>query len=155
MVPPPATTILNAPQYLTGKVLGDDAAAYYRGTRLGGKADVVLLTQDSLQFLAPRFVAMRDALQGHARRRLSSPTFRRNPVNEDGGYATMKTDPPGASATSMWCSAPIRWCSARCAALREAGKDRPDQYPRRDRRRAGGGGGDQAGQRAVQGEHCA
>ena len=29
---------------------------------LGGKANVVLLTQDSLQFLAPRFVAMRDSL---------------------------------------------------------------------------------------------
>ena len=34
----------------------------------GGRANVVLLTHDSLQFLAPRFVAMRDALQGNARR---------------------------------------------------------------------------------------
>ena len=51
VVPPPATSLLNAPQYLTGKVLGDAAAAYIR-TRLGGNAKVVLLTQDSLQFLA-------------------------------------------------------------------------------------------------------
>ena len=59
VVPPPATEILNAPQYLTGKALGDAAAAYIRD-RLGGRASVVLLTHDSLQFLAPRFV-------GHAR----------------------------------------------------------------------------------------
>ena len=30
---------------------------------LGGKAKVVLLTQDSLEFLAPRFVALRDSLR--------------------------------------------------------------------------------------------
>jgi ribose transport system substrate-binding protein len=52
VVPPPAISLLNAPQYLTGKVLGDEAAAYVR-TRLKGKAKVVLLTHDSLQFLAP------------------------------------------------------------------------------------------------------
>ena len=62
IVPPPATTILNAPQYLTGKALGDAAADYIRDS-FGGKADVVLLTQDSLQFLAPRFAAIRDALK--------------------------------------------------------------------------------------------
>src|SRR4051812_44526847 len=37
VVPPPATTVLNAPQYLTGKVLGEEAAAYIR-THLRGKA---------------------------------------------------------------------------------------------------------------------
>src|SRR5471032_1050601 len=63
VVPPPATSLLNAPQYLTGKVLGDAAADYIR-THLAGKANVVLLTHDGLQFLAPRFVAMRDALKG-------------------------------------------------------------------------------------------
>jgi ribose transport system substrate-binding protein len=30
VVPPPATSLLNAPQYLTGKVLGDAAAAHIR-----------------------------------------------------------------------------------------------------------------------------
>ena len=47
VVPPPATTILNAPQYLTGKVLADAAVDYIR-TRLKGRAKVVLLTHDSL-----------------------------------------------------------------------------------------------------------
>ena len=65
VVPPPATTILNAPQYLTGKVLGDEAAAYIR-TRLKGRAKVVLLTHDSLQFLAPRFAAMRELTERDA-----------------------------------------------------------------------------------------
>jgi ribose transport system substrate-binding protein len=53
VVPPPATSILNAPQYLTGKVLAEAAAAYIRD-RLKGKARVVLLTHDSLQFLSAR-----------------------------------------------------------------------------------------------------
>src|SRR5674476_853029 len=57
-----AISLLNAPQYLTGKVLGDKAAEYIR-LKLGGKAKVVLLTHDSLQFLAPRFTAMRDSLR--------------------------------------------------------------------------------------------
>ena len=46
IVPPPATLLLNAPQYQTGKVLADAAIAYINA-KLGGKADVVLLTQDS------------------------------------------------------------------------------------------------------------
>ena len=62
IVPPPATSLLNAPQYLTGKELGDAAAAYIRD-EFGGKANVVLLTQDSIQFLAPRFAAIRDSLK--------------------------------------------------------------------------------------------
>ena len=62
IVPPPATSILNAPQYLTGKALGDAAADYIR-SNLDGHAKVVLLTHDSLEFLAPRFAAMRDVLQ--------------------------------------------------------------------------------------------
>ena len=49
VVPPPATSLLNAPQYLTGKVLGDAAAAYIKD-HLGGKAKVVLLTHDSSSF---------------------------------------------------------------------------------------------------------
>ncbi len=89
VVPPPATTILNAPQYLTGKVLGDAAAAYIK-SNLGGKAKVVLLTHDSLQFLAPRFVAIRDSL-----RALPGATIVADisplTVDEAGGAAMMRT----------------------------------------------------------------
>ncbi len=85
----PATSLLNAPQYLTGKALGDAAAAYIKG-RLKGKANVVLLTHDSLQFLAPRFVAMRDALQDLPGATIVadiSPVT----VNKEGGEAMMRT----------------------------------------------------------------
>jgi len=88
IVPPPATTILNAPQYQTGQVLAEAAAAHIR-TRLGGKAKVVLLTHDNLQFLAPRFTAMRDTLRkmpGVTIVADISPTT----VDRAGGYRTMK-----------------------------------------------------------------
>ncbi len=89
IVPPPAVTILNAPQYLTGKVLAEAAAAYIR-TRLGGKAKVVLLTHDNLQFLAPRFTAMRDTL-----RQMPGVTIVADispaTIDKAGGYRTMKT----------------------------------------------------------------
>ena len=68
VVAPPATSLLNAPQYLTGKTLGDAAAAYIND-QLDGKAEVVLLTQDSIEFLAPRFVAIREVLERHPRRK--------------------------------------------------------------------------------------
>ncbi|MEQ1771413.1 MAG: sugar ABC transporter substrate-binding protein [Devosia sp.] len=124
VVPHPATTILNAPQYLTGKVLGDDAADYIRET-LGGRADVVLLTQDSLQFLAPRFAAMRDSLNMPGVRILAdiSP----NPVSEEGGYETMKLILEAHSTIDVVLGADTVVLGA-LRALREAGKDRPDQY---------------------------
>src|ERR1044071_6588588 len=46
VVPPPATSLLNAPQYLTGKTLGDAAGAYIKD-KLGGRANVVLLTHNN------------------------------------------------------------------------------------------------------------
>jgi len=125
VVPPPATTLLNAPQYLTGKVLGDAAAAYIRA-RLGGKAKVVLLTHDSLQFLAPRFTAMRDALKdipGVTIVADISPTT----VNKDGGMATMRTILLAQPNIDVVLGADTVVLGA-LAALREAGKARPNQF---------------------------
>ena len=125
VVPPPATTILNAPQYLTGKTLGDAAADYIR-TKLNGKADVVLLTQDSLQFLAPRFAGIRaslNALPGVSVIADISP----NPVNEDGGYATMKLVLEAHPNVDVVLGADTVVLGA-LKALREAGKTRPDQF---------------------------
>ncbi|MCY0916432.1 sugar ABC transporter substrate-binding protein [Massilia sp. H27-R4] len=125
IVPPPATTVLNAPQYLTGKVLGDTAADYIR-TRLGGKAKVVLLTHDSLKFLAPRFTAMRDAL-----RALPGVTvvadISPSTVDKQGGYRTMKTILLAHSNVDVVLGADTVVLGA-LAALREAGKARPDQF---------------------------
>lgn len=125
VVPPPAITILNAPQYLTGKTLAEDATAYIRDV-LGGKANVVLLTQDAMQFLAPRFTAMRDALAA-----LPGVTIvadiSPNPVNEDGGYATMKLILEAHPKVDVVLGADTVVLGA-LRALRETGKVRPDQY---------------------------
>jgi len=125
IVPPPATLLLNAPQYLTGKVLGEAAADYIR-TRLGGKAKVVLLTHDSLQFLAPRFVAMRDALRdipGVTIVADISPTT----VNKEGGLAIMRTILLAQPKVDVVLGADTVVLGA-LAALREAGAARPDQF---------------------------
>ena len=125
VVPPPATTLLNAPQYLTGKVLGDAAAAYIRSA-LKGKANVVLLTHDNLQFLAPRFVAIRDSLKD-----LPGVTIVADisplTVNEEGGQAMMQTILLANPKIDVVLGADTVVLGA-LAALREAGKARPDQF---------------------------
>jgi ribose transport system substrate-binding protein len=125
VVPPPAITLLNAPQYLTGKVLGDAAAAYIRA-RLQGKAKVVLLTHDGLQFLAPRFVAMRDSLRdipGVTIVADISPAT----VNKEGGLAMMRTIMLAQPNVDVVLGADTVVLGA-LAALRQAGKARADQF---------------------------
>ena len=125
VVPPPATTILNAPQYLTGKKLADAAVAHIQ-EKLGGKADVVLLTQDSIQFLAPRFVAIRDALASLPGVRVVAD-ISPSPVSKDGGLATMRTILVAHDKIDVVLGADGVVLGA-LQALREAGKDRPDQF---------------------------
>ncbi len=127
IVPPPATLLLNAPQYATGKVLTDAAIAYINN-KLGGKANVVLLTQDSTQYLAPRFKAMRDGLA-----KLPGVTILADitpdPVNKEGGYATMKTillaNPDDAIDVVLGADSVVLGA---LKALREAHADRSDQF---------------------------
>lgn len=125
IVPPPAVTILNAPQYQTGKVLAEAAATYIR-TRLGGKAKVVLLTHDNLQFLAPRFTAMRDTL-----RQLPGVTIVADitptTIDKAGGYRTMKTILLAQPNIDVVLGADTVVLGA-LDALREAGKARPTQF---------------------------
>lgn len=125
IVPPPATTILNAPQYLTGKELGAAAAAYIKD-RLGGKANVALLTQDSIEFLAPRFVAIRDSLKDIPGVTIVAD-ISPNPVNAEGGFATMNTILLAHPRVDVVLGADSVVLGA-LAALRAAGKDRPDQF---------------------------
>ncbi|BCW89201.1 hypothetical protein sos41_23580 [Alphaproteobacteria bacterium SO-S41] len=125
VVPPPAITLLNAPQYLTGKELGD-AAARYINEKLGGVANVVLLTHDNLEFLAPRFAAMRDALQdmpGVVIVADISPAT----IDRQGGFATMNTILLANSTIDVVLGADTVVLGA-LDALRQAGKDRPDQF---------------------------
>jgi ribose transport system substrate-binding protein len=125
IVPPPATSILNAPQYLTGKVLADEAAEFIQ-KRLGGSARVVLLTHDSLQFLAPRFTAMRDVFRkmpGVSIVADISPLT----VDEAGGAAMMKTILLANPQVDVVLGADTVVLGA-LSALRETGKVRPDQF---------------------------
>lgn len=125
VVPPPATSLLNAPQYLTGKTLGDAAAAYIKG-RLGGTAKVVLLTHDSLQFLAPRFVAMRDSLKDMPGVTIVAD-ISPSTVNKEGGFATMSIILTAHPDVDVVLGADTVVLGA-LAALRAAGKARPDQF---------------------------
>lgn len=125
VVAPPATSLLNAPQYLTGKVLGDAASAYIKGT-LGGKAKVVLLTQDSLEFLAPRFVALRDSLRDIPGANIVAD-ISPNPVSKDGGFATMRTILLANPDVDVVLGADNVVLGA-LAALRAAGKTRANQF---------------------------
>ncbi len=125
IVPPPATLLLNAPQYETGKVLADAAIAYIQA-KLGGRAKVVLLTQDTMQYLAPRFEAMRDELS-----KLPDVTvvadIAPSPVSEQGGYDTMNTILLGIPDVDVVLGADAVVLGA-LRALRDAKKDRPDQF---------------------------
>ena len=125
IVPPPATLLLNAPQYATGKAL-TDAAIQHINAKLGGKAAVVLLTQDTMQFLTPRFEAMRDGLS-----KLPGVTIvadiAPSPVNKQSGFDTMNTILLANSDVDVVLGADAVVLGA-LRALRAAGKDRPDQF---------------------------
>ncbi len=125
IVPPPATSLLNAPQYATGKAL-TDAAVTYINDKLGGKANVVLLTQDQIEFLAPRFAAMRDGLKGMPGVTIVAD-ITPNPVNKEGGFATMSTLLQAHPDIDVVLGADTVVLGA-LAALQAAGKARPDQF---------------------------
>lgn len=124
IVAPPATLLLNAPQYATGKVLTDAAVDYIK-TKLNGKANVVLLTQDS-EFLAPRFAAMRDGLKALPGVNIVAD-IAPNPVDKDGGFATMSTILQAHPDVDVVLGADAVVLGA-LAALESAGKARPDQF---------------------------
>lgn len=125
IVPPPATLLLNAPQYATGKALTDAAVAHIK-SKLGGKANVVLLTQDTMQFLSPRFDAMRDGLNA-----LPGVTIvadiAPNPVTKQGGFDTMNTILLAEPTIDVVLGGDAVVLGA-LEALRAAGKARPDQF---------------------------
>jgi ribose transport system substrate-binding protein len=125
IVPPPATSLLNAPQYETGKVLAE-AAAKYINEKLGGKANVVILSHDSMEFLAPRFAAMRDTFKPMSGVSIVAD-ISPNPVNKEGGFATMSTILQAHPDVDVVLGADTVVLGA-LAALEAAGKARPDQF---------------------------
>ena len=125
IVPPPATLILNAPQYATGKVLTDAAIAHINA-KLGGKANVVLLTQDTMQFLTPRFDAMRDGLSNLPGVTIVADISPEHVSTED-GFATMNTILLANPDVDVVLGSDAVVLGA-LKALRAAGKARPDQF---------------------------
>ena len=125
VVPPPAISLLNAPQYLTGKVLGEAAAAYIK-SRLNGRARIVLLTHDSLQFLAPRFAAMRDVFKDMPGVTIVADISPLT-VNKQGGFAMMQTIMLAHPTIDVVLGADTVVLGA-LEALRQAGRARPDQF---------------------------
>ncbi len=125
VVPPPAVTILNAPQYLTGEVLAK-AASDYIAKELGGNANVVLLTHDSLEFLSPRFTAMRDVL-GKLPGATIVADISPSPVNVEGGYEMMKLILLAHPKIDVVLGADTVVIGA-LRALREAGVASPKQF---------------------------
>ena len=125
IVPPPATLLLNAPQYATGKALTDAAVAYIN-SKLDGKANVVLLTQDSMQYLAPRFAAMRAGLGALPGVNIVAD-ITPNPVSKEGGYETMKTILLANPDIDVVLGGDAVVLGA-LKALREAGKARSEQF---------------------------
>ena len=86
----------------------------------------MLLTQDSLEFLAPRFVAMRDSLRDMPGVTIVAD-ISPNPVNKEGGFATMRTILLANPDVDVVLGADTVVLGA-LAALRAAGKARPDQF---------------------------
>lgn len=125
IVPPPAVTLLNAPQYRTGQLLGEAAARHIR-ERLAGRANVAILSHDSLEFLAPRFVAMRDALRAVPGATIVADI---SPVTVDhqGGFDMMNTILVANSRIDVVLGADTVVLGA-LAAMRAAGQARPDQF---------------------------
>jgi ribose transport system substrate-binding protein len=125
IVPPPATLLLNAPQYATGKALTDAAIAYIN-EKLNGKANVVLLTQDTMEFLTPRFEAMRDGLNGIPGVTIVAD-IAPSPVSKAGGLSTMKKILVANPDIDVVLGGDAVVLGA-LQALRAAGKARPDQF---------------------------
>jgi ribose transport system substrate-binding protein len=89
IVMPPATTQANADQYEVGRVLGEDAAKYIK-TELGGKANVVILNQDKVEPIRPRFKAMRDAMKTVPGAKIVAD-LEPESTDKDGAFKTMNT----------------------------------------------------------------
>jgi ribose transport system substrate-binding protein len=122
---PPATTMVVADQYQIGEALAKDAADYIR-SELGGNANVVILNQDSIEAVRPRFQAMRDAMGGVSGARVVAD-IEPEETDKEAAFQTMNTilqkNPEvdvvlGADAVSLGA----------LAALEAAGKASPRMY---------------------------
>jgi ribose transport system substrate-binding protein len=122
---PPATTQANANQYETGRVVAADAAKYIR-TKLGGKANVVILNQDTVQVVRPRFKAMRDEIRKVPGAKIVADVEPES-IDKDGAFKTMSTILQKNPKVDVVLGADAHVLGA-LAALEAAHKDSPQQY---------------------------
>lgn len=124
IVTPPATMMANADQFRVGKTLGDAAGDYIQST-LGGQANVVILNQDSVEAVRPRFEAIRQSIQTAGGVIVADIEPQR--TDKDAAFETMSTilqkNPDidvvlGADSVSLGA----------LAALEAEGQARPDMY---------------------------
>ena len=126
IVPPPATLLLNAPQYATGKVLTDAAIAYINDqARRQGQGRSADAGHDGVSGAAVRGDARRSERSCPASP--SSPISRPSPVTKEGGFATMNTILSANPNVDVVLGGDAVVLGA-LQALRAAGKDRPDQF---------------------------
>ncbi|HET6449413.1 MAG TPA: sugar ABC transporter substrate-binding protein [Conexibacter sp.] len=122
---PPSTLQMNANQYTVGKALGDDAARYIED-QLGGKANVVILNQDSIEPVRPRFRAIRDALKTVPGAKIVAD-IEPSQTQKDSAFSTMNTILQKNPQVDVVLGADSVVLGA-YAALRAAHKDTPQQY---------------------------
>lgn len=125
VITPPATTQANADQYQVGKVLADDAATYING-ELGGNANVVILNQDSVEPIRPRFQAIRDVL-GAIPGATIAADIEPDDTTKEAAFETMNTILQKTPQVDVVLGADSVVLGA-LAALEAAGKDNPRQF---------------------------
>jgi ribose transport system substrate-binding protein len=122
---PPSTLQMNANQYTVGKALGDDAARYIE-QQLGGRANVVILNQDSVEPVRPRFRAIRDVLETVPGAHVVADV-EPSQTQKDSAFQTMSTILQKNPQVDVVLGADSVVLGA-YAALRAAHKDNPKQY---------------------------
>jgi ribose transport system substrate-binding protein len=122
---PPAIHQIAAPQYLGGKALGDMAAEYIE-EELDGEAEVVILSQDSVVFVRPRFEAIRDALATVPGVSIVAD-IEPGSTDTKGGFETMNTILQQHPEVDVVLGADAVVLGAK-QALESAGKDDPQMF---------------------------
>ncbi len=153
IVPPPATSLLNAPQYETGKALGRRGGRLHQ--RQAGRQGQRRAPDPGPDGVpgAALSAAMRDTLKAMPGVTIVAD-ITPNPVNKEGGFETMSTILQAHPDIDVVLGADTVVLGA-LAALEAAGKARPDQFLGGIDGEPGGGGGDQESGQPLQGEHRA
>lgn len=121
----PATSQLGAPLYAEGEALAKAAAEHIK-SELGGKASVVILNQDSVEAVRPRFAAMRDVFKEMPSVKIVADIEPKT-IDNQGGFQTMTTILQTTPKVDVVLGGDAVVVGA-LGALETAKKSRPDQF---------------------------